>query len=42
MQPALRELFDERWQSTGVSLEDLVDQGRGKALVAGCGKVRLT
>lgn len=37
IQPAFRELLDERWADVGVSLDSLKD---GKALVAGCGRVR--
>lgn len=36
VQPALRELLDERWHDVGVPLDSLKD---GKALVAGCGRV---
>ncbi|POY72450.1 hypothetical protein BMF94_4276 [Rhodotorula taiwanensis] len=35
VQPAFRELLDERWEDVGVSLDSLKD---GKALVAGCGR----
>ncbi|GJN87371.1 hypothetical protein Rhopal_000320-T1 [Rhodotorula paludigena] len=35
VQPAFRELLDERWDEVGVSLDALKD---GKALVAGCGR----
>ncbi|KAL7343070.1 thiol methyltransferase 1 [Rhodotorula toruloides] len=35
VQPALRELLDEKWSEVGVSLDELKD---GKALVAGCGR----
>ncbi|GAA5835939.1 hypothetical protein JCM9279_002146 [Rhodotorula babjevae] len=35
VQPAFRELLDERWADVGVSLDSLTD---GKALVAGCGR----
>ncbi|GJN87369.1 hypothetical protein Rhopal_000318-T1 [Rhodotorula paludigena] len=35
VQPALRELLDERWTEVGVPFEQLKD---GKALVAGCGR----
>ncbi|GAA6052418.1 hypothetical protein JCM3770_000232 [Rhodotorula araucariae] len=35
VQPAFRELLDERWEAVGVSLASLRD---GKALVAGCGR----
>lgn len=35
MQPAFRELLDERWADVGIPLESLKD---GKALVAGCGR----
>ncbi|BGP54449.1 hypothetical protein JCM8202_001527 [Rhodotorula sphaerocarpa] len=35
VQPAFRELLDERWQDVGVPLDSLKD---GKALVAGCGR----
>ncbi|KPV76316.1 uncharacterized protein RHOBADRAFT_52341 [Rhodotorula graminis WP1] len=35
VQPAFRELLDERWAHVGVPLDSLKD---GKALVAGCGR----
>ncbi|GAA5976328.1 hypothetical protein JCM10908_005459 [Rhodotorula pacifica] len=35
VQPAFRELLDERWADVGVPLDSLKD---GKALVAGCGR----
>ena len=38
VQPAFRELLDERWEEVGVPIDSLRD---GKALVAGCGRVRL-
>ena len=37
VQPSLRELIEEKWEKTGVEWESLKS---GKALVAGCGRVR--
>lgn len=39
VQPALKELVEETWSKTGVDFESLVDTGKGRALVAGCGRV---
>lgn len=46
MQPALRELVEERWERVveggGPSWNEIVgEEGEGKGLVAGCGKVSL-
>lgn len=40
IQPAFREIVEERWgEVEGVDWESLVDGGKGKALVPGCGRV---
>ncbi|GAA6061617.1 hypothetical protein JCM10212_000959 [Sporobolomyces blumeae] len=39
VQPSLRELVEDKWHDVdGVEWSDLVEGGKGKALVAGCGR----
>ena len=41
IQPAFREIVEDRWgEVEGVDWASLVDGGKGKALVPGCGRVR--